>query len=86
MSTETPFRCVPADIEALFGDPPLLSTEDPARYRDMLDRFAESIAPRNIIEWLWVKDVADLSWEIPRLRRYRALMIERRREFDARIE
>ena len=81
-----PLRSIPADIQALFGDPPLLSTEDPARYRDMLDRFAESIAPRNIIEWLWVKDVADLSWEIPRLRRYRTLMIERRRESDARIE
>jgi hypothetical protein len=49
MSTETPLRCVPADIEALFGDPPLLSTEDPARYRDMLDRFAESVPPKNII-------------------------------------
>jgi hypothetical protein len=49
-----PLRSVPADIQALFGDPPLLSTEDPARYRDMLDRFAECIAPRNIIEWLWV--------------------------------
>jgi hypothetical protein len=71
---------VPPDIQALFGDPPLLSTEDPARYRDMLDRFAESIAPRNIIEWLYVKDVADLSWEIARLRRYRALLIERERE------
>jgi hypothetical protein len=81
-----PFRSLPADIQALFGDPPLLSTEDPARYRDMLDRFAECIAPRNIIEWLWVKDVADLSWEILRLRRYRTLMIERRRESDARIE
>ena len=73
-------RSIPADIQALFGDPPLLSTEDPARYRDMLDRFAESIAPRNIIEWLWVKDIVDLSWEIPRLRRYRALLIERARE------
>ena len=71
---------VPPDIQALFGDPPLLSTEDPNLYWDMLDRFAESIAPRNIIEWLWVKDVADLSWEIPRLRRYRALSIERARE------
>ena len=75
-----PLRSIPADIQALFGDPPLLSTEDPARYRDMLDRFAESIAPRNIIEWLWVKDIVDLSWEIPRLRRYRALLIERARE------
>jgi hypothetical protein len=75
-----PNNSVPPDIQALFGDPPLLSTEDPARYRDMLDRFAESIAPRNIIEWLWVKDIVDLSWEIPRLRRYRALLIERERE------
>jgi hypothetical protein len=51
---------VPPDIQALFGDPPLLSTEDPARYRDMLDRFAESIAPRNIIEWLWNRSAATL--------------------------
>ena len=75
-----PLRSVPPDIEALFGDPPLLSTENPTLYRNMLDRYAESVAPRNIIEWLWVKDVADLSWEIPRLRRYRALSIERARE------
>jgi hypothetical protein len=75
-----PLRSIPADIQALFGDPPLLSTENPTLYRNMLDRFAESIAPRNIIEWLWVKDVVDLSWEIPRLRRYRALSIERARE------
>ena len=46
---------VPPDIQALFGDPPLLSTEDPNVYRHMRDRFAESVAPRNIIEWLWVK-------------------------------
>jgi hypothetical protein len=73
-------RSVPPDIEALFGDPPLLSTEDPTLYRDMLDRFAESVAPRNIIEWLWVKDIVDLSWEIARLRRYRAQQIENARD------
>jgi hypothetical protein len=73
-------RSVPPDIEALFGDPPLLSTEDPTLYRDMLDRFAQSVAPRNIIEWLWVKDIVDLSWEIARLRRYRAQQIESERE------
>ena len=80
MSTETPLRCVPADIEALFGDPPLLSTEDPNLYWDMFDRFAEFVDPKNIIEWLWLKDIVDLSWEIARLRRYRALLIERERE------
>ena len=80
MSTETPLRCVPADIEALFGDPPLLSTEDPNLYWDMFDRFAEFVDPKNIIEWLWLKDIVDLCWEIARLRRYRALLIERERE------
>ena len=76
MSTETPLRCVPAEIQALFGDPPLLSTEDPARYWDMLDRFAEFVEPKNIIEWLLVKDIVDLCWEIARLRCYRAQQIE----------
>jgi hypothetical protein len=71
---------VPPDIQALFGDPPLLSTEDPNLYWDMFGRFAEFVEPKNIIEWVWVKDSVDLSWEIARLRRYRALLIERERE------
>jgi hypothetical protein len=75
-----PNNSVPPDIQALFGDPPLLSTEDPNLYWDMFDRFAEFVDPKNIIEWLWVKDIVDLSWEIARLRRYRALLIERERE------
>jgi hypothetical protein len=87
MSTEKPLRCVPPDIQALFGDAPLLSTEDPGLYWEMLDRFAASVEPTNVIEWLWVKDVADLSWEIARLRRYRALLIEsRRKSQNARVE
>jgi hypothetical protein len=73
-------RSIPADIQALFGDPPLLISEDPDVYWEMFRLFAESVAPRNIIEWLWVKDIVDLSWEIARLRRYRALLIEGERE------
>ena len=86
MSKKKPLRWVPPDIEVLFGAPPLLSTEDPRLYRETLDRHAGYVEPRNIIEWLWVKDVVDLNWEIARLRRYRVLMIENRRESDARIE
>jgi len=81
-SKKTPsksIRSVPPDIEALFGDPPLVSTEDPNLYWDMLDRFAEFVEPKNIIEWLWVKDIVDLCWEIARLRRYRAQQIENAR-------
>ena len=46
----------------------------------MLKRFAECVEPRNVMEWLWIKDIVDLSWEIARLRRYRALLIESKRE------
>jgi hypothetical protein len=71
---------VPPDIKALFGDPPLLSTENPTLYWEMLDRFAAFVEPKDICEWFWTKDIVDLSWEIARLRRYRALLIERERE------
>jgi hypothetical protein len=80
MSTEMPPRCVPPDIKALFGVPPVLSTEDPNLYWDVFDRFAEFVDPKNIMEWFWVKDIVDLSWEIARLRRYRAQQIERARD------
>ena len=46
----------------------------------MLDRFAECVEPRNIIEWMWVKDIVDLCWEINRLRRFRTLIIEKELE------
>ena len=35
------------------------------------------IEPRNIIEWLWVKDLVDLCWEIDRLRRFKKLLIDK---------
>jgi hypothetical protein len=76
----SPARSVPADIQALFGNAPLLSTEDPSLYWNMLDRFATCVEPKNIIEWLWVKDVLDLSWEIVRLRRFKIVWIESERE------
>src|SRR5215472_3123239 len=71
---------VPPHIRALFGDPPLLSTEDPTLYWEMLDRFAAFVEPKNICEWFWTKNIVDLNWEIGRLRRYRVLLIESERE------
>jgi hypothetical protein len=76
MSTEPPLRCVPPDIQTLFGDPPVLSTEDVNVYWEMLDRFAGFVQPRNILEWFWVKDIVDLCWEINRLRHLRSQLIE----------
>jgi hypothetical protein len=71
---------IPAEVRALFGDPPILSTEDAKLYWSMLGQFAKCVEPQDIIEWLWVKDVVDLSWEISRLRRLKIDLIEIQRE------
>jgi len=57
---------VPAEIRTLFGEPLPLATEDPDQYHTLLAELAREVKPKDIIEWLWVKDIADLSWEILR--------------------
>jgi hypothetical protein len=38
---------------------------------------AKSIGPTDFIEWLWIKDILDLSWEIRRLRGFKAGLAEK---------
>ena len=66
---------VPAEIRALLGESPLLATEDPNRYYALLAKLALEVKPRDFVEWLWVKDIADLTWEIIRLRRIKAAYV-----------
>ncbi len=70
---------IPEDILSLFGDPPVLSTENRKIYSDLLCRVAQAVKPKNMIEWMLIKDIVDLSWEIQRLRRYKSQLIERAR-------
>jgi len=66
---------VPAKIHALLGKPPLLANEDLSHYDALLNELARAVKPKDIIEWLWVKDVADLTWDILRLRRIKAAYV-----------
>ncbi|WP_448188522.1 hypothetical protein [Azospirillum sp. sgz301742] len=59
---------IPEDVRAFLGDPPLTVLEDPRAYEDQLARIAGAVAPKDAIEWLWVRDVCDLVWESRRLR------------------
>jgi hypothetical protein len=68
-------------IKVLLGPPPVLRTENPHRYWELFEQFAAAIAPSSIVEWMWLKDIADLTWEIARLRRYRAMWIEFQRDW-----
>jgi hypothetical protein len=69
-------ECIPADIHALFGNPPLLRSEDPELYWRLVDRLVQAIAPKDVIEWLWLKDVADYGWEAFRLQRFKTATID----------
>jgi hypothetical protein len=60
---------VPLYIRELFGRPPVLSTEDRDAYDRLLAELVIDIDPRGITEWLWVRDLADLNWDILRMRR-----------------
>jgi hypothetical protein len=67
---------IPADIRDIWGDSPLLRNEDPEIYEKLAGQISQAVGPIDVIEWLWVKDVLDLSWEIRRLRRFKTMLIE----------
>ena len=56
----------------ILGPPPILESESLDNYNALHDRVRSSVAPVDIIEELWVRDVVDLSWEVLRLRRLKA--------------
>ena len=72
---------VPAEIRDMLGKPPLLATEDPNQYDALLTELAREVTPSDFIEWLWVKDIADLTWDIFRYRRIKASYVDGRFRF-----
>jgi hypothetical protein len=52
--------------------PSLVNGEDAAAYDQLAARFTAAVAPANVIEEMWVRDVVDLVWDVMRLRRLKA--------------
>jgi hypothetical protein len=52
--------------------PSLVNGEDAAAYDRLAARFTAAVAPANVIEEMWVRDVVDLVWDVMRLRRLKA--------------
>jgi hypothetical protein len=61
---------VPPEIWWLLGPAPVLSSEDPNRFEEMLNHFAQCYQPKNALEWsrVWHQTVA--GWKLQRLIRY----------------
>lgn len=53
----------------LFGPPPLLKGEDPAKFEKFLNKISTDVKPTDTIEHVWVWDIAVLTWEVARYRR-----------------
>lgn len=74
-SQEKPSRMVPIELESLMQDRPLFSCEDIDVYDDLLSRMIAYYAPRDAVEFILVKDMADEQWHARRYRRMREAMI-----------
>jgi hypothetical protein len=55
--------------------PPLLVTESAEDFKRLHDQIEEEIQPRGIIEQMYVADMADIVWDIIRLRRCKAVIV-----------
>jgi hypothetical protein len=77
---------VPEEVRALLGPSWLIEGEDPKLYEELLAKVGAAVQPMDIIDWLLVKDVVALTWDIHRSRRHReSLMRTTRRNAMERI-
>jgi hypothetical protein len=60
---------IPPVVRALLGPPPITSGENGEAYAQLEAGLAAAIRPIDAIEWIWLKDMADLIWDARRLRR-----------------
>src|SRR6266480_3295017 len=59
----------------LFGQPPVLEGEDCAAYDLLLARICAAVKPVDIIDEMFIVDVASLEWEVLRWRRLKSSLI-----------
>ena len=57
------------------GPPALIAGESAAAYNELLARLGHALAPADVLEEFWVRDIADLIWDVARLRRLKASLM-----------
>ena|SRR5215510_6343431 len=73
-----------AKLRELFGPPPVLSTENQKAYDDLTMHLLQVFRPHDLIELMYIRQLADITWEIVRYTRHKTLAIDRK--FRARLE
>jgi hypothetical protein len=67
----------PDELRELVGPPPVLGSEDDRAYDALMGRLTQSLAPRDFVEQLLIKEVVDCFWEVTRYTRQKMLSMER---------
>src|ERR1700736_5854479 len=67
-----------AELRKLFGPPPVLRSESTQSYDEIMTRLMEGVAPRNFIQQIYIKELADCTWEMARYTRHKTLTMEAR--------
>ena len=60
------------------GPPPLIEGEDGAAYNQLHGSITAAVKPKDFIEEILARDIADLSWEVLRLRRVKGKLLTSR--------
>lgn len=74
-ASDLPALAIPDHIRATLKEGFLTSFEDAKAYEQLLLQIAQDVGPRGHIEWLWVKDVCDCTWDLHRARRAKAVSL-----------
>ena len=64
-----------AELEELLGPPPLLPNESLLDYEGLKARLRAKIAPQDVLEEIWLRDILDLQWEVLRMRRLKSRLL-----------
>jgi hypothetical protein len=75
LTTKKPICGSATSIADLLGPPPVILGEDARKFEELHARITAAVKPREAIEEIWVRDVADLAWEVLRLRRLKASLL-----------
>jgi hypothetical protein len=70
----------PGIVLQFLEKPPLLRDEDPQIYYEFFESVVSETEPRDIIEWIWLVQFVNSTWDALRLRRLRAVYIDGRHE------
>jgi hypothetical protein len=73
---------LPPAILPLIQNPPLLKGESQQEYFELFGVLVSETAPVDTVEWLWLIQFTDCSWEIIRNRRLRVFLIDLQRTKD----